>query len=342
MKRSYRPVGQGNFAVELFDEKTVVFDCGSKPVQNVFSQIDLVFQQDQIIDIVYLSHLDYDHCSGVDHLISRCDVKRIIIPYLDNQSRLLSKLTLFIENRDMSQLQFLDIVLSSERQSETISIFQKSIEITYIEVFDIESSLSISYMNKNGYPIISEWVKWIIIPFNFRNSHRSSQFQNEISKDPQLSSLTVDNLSQNWPLIKNKLIHIYQTKITGDINTNSMVVYSGPKSKNFHYNYRYSPGALFTGDYDTLSSSKRRELLNAINDYIPNIGYVTVPHHGSKLSNDALFIERFNSIFIIQSGKINQHNHPDYEVLLTLGYLHKHTLIINELSKPYDVSVFWI
>ncbi len=281
MIRSFRPVGQGNFTVELFDEEKLIFDCGSIPQHNVISQIDLVFQKDDVIDTLYLSHLDYDHCSGVDYLISRCNVKKIVIPYLDNQTKFLTKLRLLIEYQELTQLQFLNLVLSNEIQNGVVSIFEKNIEITIVEPYENQVSLKINYLKKYGYTIFSEWMQWIILPFNFKSSQRTIEFQNEISKDPQLSSLTVDNLAQNWTSVKTKLIKIYETNITGDINTNSMVVYSGPVSKYFHHRYYYSPGALFTGDYDTSGSSKRRALLNAIKDFIPNIGFVTVPHHGS-------------------------------------------------------------
>ena len=84
-------VGQGGFfsgVIEWGKEKfRYVYDCGSNKLSRVREEIDKVFQEGDRIDILFLSHFDYDHVNGVQYLLSRCNISTVIIPYLSEDEK---------------------------------------------------------------------------------------------------------------------------------------------------------------------------------------------------------------------------------------------------------------
>lgn len=99
--------GQGAFyGGRIYDPKnrncwTIVYDCGSSSfvkgnIESLKNEIDYfnTYQlnycqssEKKIIDILFISHLDYDHVSGVLKLINDFEVKKIILPYFQKSVR---------------------------------------------------------------------------------------------------------------------------------------------------------------------------------------------------------------------------------------------------------------
>ena len=92
-KRILHPVGQGAFFTEqFFDENwaamlNVVYDCGElrltkhldREIENTFNPTD----KTEVIDVMFISHLDEDHINGINHLIdigSLTDKSVVILP----------------------------------------------------------------------------------------------------------------------------------------------------------------------------------------------------------------------------------------------------------------------
>ena len=92
-KRILHPVGQGAFFTEqFFDENgaailNVVYDCGElrstkhldREIENTLNPTDKA----EVIDVMFISHLDEDHINGIDQLInigSLTDKSVIILP----------------------------------------------------------------------------------------------------------------------------------------------------------------------------------------------------------------------------------------------------------------------
>ena len=93
--RKQHAIGQGFFhsgVVAIEDNVfNYVYDCGSdyaEPINAaVTSYIDNL-QQD-FIDALFVSHLHFDHVSGLDRLLVSVRAKRVFLPYLSPHSRLL-------------------------------------------------------------------------------------------------------------------------------------------------------------------------------------------------------------------------------------------------------------
>lgn len=67
------PVGQGGFAFEILNNTTVVYDCGSYTSQTLveFYVDQLVYNQIDHIDFLFISHFDDDHVNGLTYLLNR-------------------------------------------------------------------------------------------------------------------------------------------------------------------------------------------------------------------------------------------------------------------------------
>lgn len=72
--RTFHPVGQGAFYSEEHEGFTIVYDCGSHPLSNKTKKlVKRAFGQDskeKTIDILFISHFDYDHVSAISTLKS--------------------------------------------------------------------------------------------------------------------------------------------------------------------------------------------------------------------------------------------------------------------------------
>jgi hypothetical protein len=80
-----RAVGQGGLFHGSLDcgEKPLrwVYDCGSIQLTALNREIAQV-AADSSLDILFLSHLDSDHVSGVDRLLATTSVTEVVLPYL--------------------------------------------------------------------------------------------------------------------------------------------------------------------------------------------------------------------------------------------------------------------
>lgn len=86
--RVFFPVGMGGFSFERMDETTVVYDCGAYKSKKVINANVKALKsgffgvKDRVIDHLFISHFDEDHCNGVDELLKTFEVKEIHLPYI--------------------------------------------------------------------------------------------------------------------------------------------------------------------------------------------------------------------------------------------------------------------
>jgi len=92
VKFDFHNVGQGLFYSGKINDFNFVYDCGSKPVKELKKVIDIYKVEnlkDNMIDVLVLSHFDYDHISGLDYLLDNVKVEYAIIPYYSPQEKLI-------------------------------------------------------------------------------------------------------------------------------------------------------------------------------------------------------------------------------------------------------------
>lgn len=94
-QRTFYPVGQGAFYSEthkLGDRTfTMVYDCGSSTLKKneMVKIIENAFEENSIIDVLFISHFHADHVNGIELLAKRCKIKLVILPLITNEEMVL-------------------------------------------------------------------------------------------------------------------------------------------------------------------------------------------------------------------------------------------------------------
>lgn len=96
------------------------------------------------------------------------------------------------------------------------------------------------------------------------------------------------------------------SKTNQNPNNESVVIQTKLNAKNW----------LFTGDIETEIET---EIMNNYSNYLRDVEYLKVAHHGSKSSSSSEFLQMLNvKQAIISSGKNNKFNHPHDQTIQTL------------------------
>lgn len=340
IRRTFHPVGQGAFYSERHPVFNIVYDCGnwknSKAAQKVVNQ---AFDKNNTIDILFISHFDYDHVSMIGTLRDSVNsIKHVVLPLLHDDEKILLKAFNHFHANSAQLNQLIDdpqaffgddariVYVNPTEQSESpINDNQESINLENLSAKQINSGVKIQL--NPGYD-------WIFIPYNYENTTRSKMLKDELIKE----KISISDLKNVGFLTKNskKIKGIYE-KIDGNINENSMIVYSGPLYENYHfvdahynclwdwhYLYRYhhyvnfhdlchKPACIYSGDTDF----NKVQIHNIFRHYWKNVGTIQVPHHGSKNSFNFSFGFHKGGCFIcpVSFGTNNTYGHPSGKVL---------------------------
>lgn len=374
MLRSFIPVGQGAFYLEQFEicgERTnVVYDCGSlTDVKIVEKEIRANFGKGEKIDIVFISHLDQDHINGLEYLLKYCNVKNIVFPYTRKEDRITLNIDYFCNQENPSDDDFVYKFINNpyralheqESRARLFGIKEYNSENNaYDNIYNNDDDVRILNSGENIFEDlihneISSKIKWEYVPFNFKEDIRKEQFFDEL--DNNLNSLGcslyqigIDNLLKQWtnPDIQKAIKDAYK-KVSGSLNANSMVLFSGITDDTVYqrpinlynrficcnykclnyFNYLKQNGCLYTGDYEAKEESKWLELKEAYSKYWDYIGCVQIPHHGSY-KNYNPEIALLNAYFVISAGFENRWRHPSGSVIKDLLLNYKYPLIVTE------------
>lgn len=328
IQRIFHPIGQGAFYTEKHPNFNIVYDCGNwkraKLADNVVKQS---FKSTEVIDILFISHFDADHVNKIIVLKNHCKVIRnVILPLLhDDEKIVLVNFFKTLEYNDVASL-----IENPENyfDDETKVIFVEPTEnpegneITEVNIENLQKSSTEQRIKISSYTqIFSKINNWFFVPFNYNYTTRNTELKNLFIKNGL--NITQFKNDLNYALANRTKVKFIYNSLTGLINQNSMMVYSGPKDnyyknvKSYHNNNYYFPfchfanesnriGCIYTGDSD----------LNMVNirlvfrKYWANVGTVQIPHHGDiKCLNDAFFDGNFY-ICPISVGIKNTYGHP--------------------------------
>lgn len=346
MVRSFLPVGQGAFYCECFEGNKrnihVVYDCGSSTsVKYVEKEIKNNLQEDDIIDALFISHLDKDHVNGIPFLLSYCKVKKIYFPLISSANKKILKIYYsinsisgfvaeFLENprRAIGSLDigyYPELIQIDEAGTENMEQGSNGLDLPRRRSGDNISG-DINIRGTSGGALYNEW---LYIPFNFRQEDRIVKLMDALEKIYK-RRITEDEVEKLWRNNasgdRDKIREAYK-RVPDNFNTNSMTLFSGETHKRFRQFantcYRkycfgclnYTPsGCLYTGDYDASGKYEWRQLENAYIDYWEHIGCVQIPHHGSRHGFNPDFLD-MNAYFVISCGYANQYRHPHASVM---------------------------
>jgi len=262
------PVGQGGMMsgwLEFSDPSSRsfhwIYDCGSNQTTELNREIDKVVARGQV-DFLFLSHLDSDHISGIDRLLSsKVRVYEVVLPYLNDLDRLiavahdaatgalagtfltfLSDIEGWFRNRGVERITYItprddddeggegpDLPpVGEDRASGTIEPRWSRRPIEMIDGIGrrLESGASLRLATRSGF------VNWILAPYAHRPSDKDlatfrakiqSQFNEDVGTPGFLSATLRD------PKMRDLLRSCYDL-IWSDHNLVSMALYSGPRN----------------------------------------------------------------------------------------------------------------
>jgi len=360
IKRFFYPVGQGAFYAERHNDFTIVYDCGSKASSKSNHMIKEVFKKNDVIDILFISHFDYDHVSSINELKKWTKIKKVIMP-------LLQKDEIHLLSNFYTVLEFEDIVkLISNPQK----FFGKATKIIKIEPFEDDeltldnvpiyiNNLKRTIKSGTGFNIKSDY-NWLFIPFNYKQKERTYKLEEEflkegldIEKFKKNTEYTLKSIKEN----RAKIRKIY-TKLKGDINENSMLLYSGLsfysskelKKKSYLFDFKNKirwhgiagttnhVSCIYTGDTN----------LNIVNiEYFlkklwETVGTIQIPHHGDIHSFEKNILNNQNYCCPISVGT-NNYGHPSKNVIENIISKNSFPILVSEdLSSGFVEYIYEI
>lgn len=357
------PVGQGAFYVEKFKNgKNIVYDCGSiSNRKKIPKLIEKYFGKNEDIEALFISHLDKDHMNGVEELLKKCEVKRICFPLITEEMKLALKIKVMIEEAmGNSYSKFMKEFV--EDPEAAIKKIKEDIKIKLIEILpndeennkkndneDTKNQKIKRIKKKSGEDIAEEIEglehscnenKWELIPYNFKQETRINEFEKKLEKEfgKKISLKEVEKIWKENEDNREKIKKVYES-LKGDLNTNSMTLFSGVRQvgKQMQYDSSYvKVGCLYTGDYEAKGKNKWKTLEEAYTEYWKWIGMIQVPHHGSiRNCNDALISKK--AVYFLSAGEKNTYKHPSQNVVRGIRFKYHNNLYIVTESKGLGV-----
>lgn len=331
--RIFHPVGQGAFYSErhFFNKKefTIVYDCGSKTIsgKRLESKIKSTFHKNHIIDVLFISHFHSDHINGIEVLKNHCKIKSVVIPYLSDEAKILIKITNLIENKDTdsrlldnpgdffgNDTSIITIEESNSTQRENVINSDNPVVLSTIKNSQLYPNGTIFQLNSN--------VLWSYIPINIKHDQRKKQFVKALKK----LGLTLNKINTINKIQTNKRnIYSAYNSIDGDLNENSLILFSGEKSTNpmscfsqtsipncfFNFNLNdLQSGCLYLGDVNLNQINVISEIENKLINYLKFIGTIQIPHHGSIHNFNSSILQSETKCAVLSYGSNNTYGHP--------------------------------
>lgn len=388
MERIFYPIGQGAFYAERFTKEedginfNMVYDCGActDPIKDYdgtphgHKVVTQTFNSSDIINVLFISHLDTDHVNEIKNLCST--VKCINIVMLPMLQELHKEIAIAFYQSISDGDEYDNIITLLNNPDE---FFKEKVK----KIIRIEESNDFSFNGntktgldsvldgKTGETIkekifsLDESLDWVYIPYNHDYSKRLEKFLENLRKEGIDISTDLSDKDEILGFLTNlknrkKLKKAYENLqkgagvTTSNINANSLILYSGPmktgpmkkekwriesiyKTSICICEYRfcyYKPACIYTGDSDI----NEVDILFVFSQWKEYIGTIQIPHHGS-LSN--FNIERIpeNVICPISVGKNNGYGHPSYTVIGKLMTKHCLPVCVTEDSDSGLVEI---
>lgn len=350
MIRTFHSVGQGALYSENFHNFMMVYDCGSYKNRTLIeSELKNSFDKKEIINAVFISHFHEDHINGLEFLIKNYQIKYLFIPLLSD----LEKIVLVIENViHGTRNAFIEgIILNPE---ETINY--NFTQIVRVQPNDDDiSDEEISLIDNKNFPSeIKSGAKlkigksnWLLVPFHFKRSEKTKQFTELVKTAGIEIKSPIDVLALLEDKSKFSALEKCYKDVKGTLNSNSLVLYSGPntpKDKSIFASYPltfrpytsffpWPAGCIYFGDYDASGKLKWKEFESLFSKFWQDIGCVQIPHHGSRNNYNININERQPVLSILSCGEKNHFCHPHGSVLKSILKNDGYPLIVTE--KPH-------
>ncbi len=260
--RVFHPVGQGAFYSESHDvdgqKFSIIYDCGSFNVRQGTKVVEGTFDENEIIDILFISHFDFDHISLLQTLIRRCQIRKVVLPLLHEDVRFaLSGYYHYRMARNHSMQPFAE--KSLQLLNDPRSVFQDErasrdqVEFVFVRPYvepDAEHNQErrdqlnaaeefansqrrnriINSRSESDANSLSSFVDWMFLPYNMDYFNRNKDLVQNLIEWLKQNHYSLENLNDGKFFDREhckQLAGIYKS-LKGSINENSMLLFSGP------------------------------------------------------------------------------------------------------------------
>ena len=334
-------------------EYNMLYDCGSTTAMDCLERsLKEHLKIGSTIDAVFISHFDEDHVNGLPFLFENYDVKNLYIPLLTQKEIDCLRLGCACGALFSGYSAFFNSFL--ENYENIPAFINKDVNVHYIagpenkddyenneeEIRNLKgervcSGDEITLYRISGCGDVAMW-DWVYVPFNYRETSKYKkmivELENEFGSKIDLKDALY--MVDNDPSVIPRYKSVYE-RIPGDINSNSMVLFSGPKDKKrtleecffpasididmfIRTRAPIGPGCLYMGDYDANGKDKWKKLKEAYSEYWSRIGCIQIPHHGSKNNYNKELANDPRKVYVISAGEHNPYGHPDDSVIKDL------------------------
>ena len=347
--RTFHPVGQGAFYSERHENFNIVYDCGTEYInranKGIKRTVETAFSKNDEIDILFISHFDFDHVGHISTLRDSVKkIKKVVLPLLYNDTKIL--LSSFYKGLGASD----DVATLISNPED---FFGEGTTIIWVELsengqtpigdnlehIDIDS-LKTKIKSGSGIKKTFSDYSWVYIPYNYDYKIRNSDLEIKLTKAGfDVSKMKSDeNYILSVSISKRADLRKIYDSLSGKINENSMVVYSGviqSTSNKFrvydlfhnlccmddYFHHRFwrrhfdedRVSCIYTGDTD-LNIVKIKSIFK---NYWKNVGLIQILHHGDAKSFNADILD-FPKLCPISVGKNNSYGHPSDKVVIDI------------------------
>jgi beta-lactamase superfamily II metal-dependent hydrolase len=347
MIRTFYPVGQGAFYSERHEDINIVYDCGSKSAKiRVDKKVENAFSN-EVIDILFISHYDDDHVNKIDLLLKTNTIKIVVLPLLQEFERILLY-NLYVT---------LGLVQIARLLNNPNDLFSENTKVIYISPNEAsnennnENSITLKELELEDEIILDSYIKikinefWEYIPYNHSFNTRNEEFLTLL----ELNKIDLDELKAdiNYGLKNKKIIREIYKQVSGNINENSLILYSGPtentrsyidnphESHDFFWNYLDKAACIFTGDTNFNVVDIKSAFLAKWN----LVGTVQIPHHGSKKDFNEDFLQDHPVICPISFGNDNTFGHPHIRAIESITKNKSIPKLITENAETLYIQI---
>ncbi len=260
--RIFHPVGQGAFYSERHEvdgqKFNIVYDCGSFNVRHGTKIVEEAFVANERIDILFISHFDFDHISLLQTLIRRSQIRKIVLPLLHEDVRFaLSGYYHCRMARNHSMQPFAE--KSLQLLNDPRSVFQDErapcdqVEFVFVRPYvepDAEHNQErrdqlnaaeefansqrrnriINSRSESDAKSLCSFVDWMFLPYNMDYFNRNRALVQNLIVWLEQNHYSLEDLNDGQFFDREhckQLAGIYKS-LKGSINENSMLLFSGP------------------------------------------------------------------------------------------------------------------
>ncbi len=373
----FHAVGQGLFYSGSLDKGkfNFVYDCGTstnqkyvqREINSLLKDLNYDSKHRPVFDFVAISHLHYDHYSGLKYLMEHSQIKKILLPYFPREFNLLNLILYY----DMivktgknyedcrQQAEFISGLYGQIYDSNSYHFPEIHINDDYIRPeirVVLPSKINVNKCINNSEYIDCKYWKFVFINKIWDNldiiKDKIECILTAKMRQPYAERSFVDYIA-TCDNKYNEIKDIYNAVFGKNFNLNltstvmlhyPIAVQNCEYNKNISYDHNFSEGTpttLLCGDAE-FDNQMTKELKSALpqNTELDDITILQVPHHGSA-KNWKTVVENgiFAKKYIIPFGLGNGYGHPSKNVIdeiFTLGYDYSTVTQLN----PFKYEIF--